>query len=81
LCKSELNHTACGLAPSGFGLPLPVLPADFTIDLLARLWSSETFTVCDHLLGNIIEFHGVSSNPNDLGLSWREWMSCLLPQF
>ena len=69
---SGLSHTACNLAKSGFGLPLPGLPADFTIDLLAKLWSSGTFTVCDHPLGNIIEFHGLNSNPNDLDLSWRE---------
>jgi hypothetical protein len=29
---SGFSHTACSLAPSGFGLPLPGLPADFTID-------------------------------------------------
>ena len=74
---SGLNHTACSLAPSGFGLPLPGLPADFAIDLLAKLWSSGTLTVCDHPLGNIIEFHGPSSIPIDLGLPWREWTSCL----
>ena len=34
---SGLNNTACSLDPSGFGLPLPGLPADFTTDLLARL--------------------------------------------
>jgi hypothetical protein len=74
---SGFSHTACSLVKSGFGLPLPGLPADFTIDLLAKLWSSGTLTVCDHPLGNIIEFHGLNSNPNDLGLSWREWTSCL----
>jgi hypothetical protein len=37
--------------------------------------------VCDHPLGNIIEFHGADSNPNDLGLSWREWTSCLKLKF
>jgi hypothetical protein len=30
-------YTACSLDPSGFGLPLPGLPADFTTDLLAKL--------------------------------------------
>jgi hypothetical protein len=75
---SGFSHTACSLAKSGFGLPLPGLPADFAIDLLAKLWSSGTLTVCDHPLGNIIEFHGTSSNPNDLGLSWRECISCLM---
>jgi len=30
-------YTACSLDPSGFGLLLPGLPADFTTDLLARL--------------------------------------------
>ena len=74
---SGLNCTACRLATSGSGLPLPGLPADFTVDLLAKLWSSGTFTVCDHPLGNNIEFHRVSSNPNDLGLPWRERITCL----
>ena len=76
---SGLSHTACNLAKSGFGLPLPGLPADFTVDLLAKLWSSGTFTVCDHPLGSIIEFHGLASNPLDLGLSWRECLPCLRP--
>jgi hypothetical protein len=78
---SGLNHTACGLAPSGFGLPLPGLPADFATDLLAKLWSGGILAVCDHPLGNIIEFHGSYSNPNDLRLTWREWMSCLNKTF
>jgi hypothetical protein len=78
---SGLRRTACSLAPSSFALPLPDLPADFTIDLLAKLWSSGTLTVCDHPLGNIIEFHGLASNPNDLGLSWREWTTCLNQTF
>ena len=34
---SGLSHTACNLAKSGFGLPSPGLPADFTTDLLAKL--------------------------------------------
>ena len=34
---SGLNFTACSLVPSGFGLPLPGLPADFTTAMLARL--------------------------------------------
>ena len=34
---SGLNHAAYALAPSGFGLPLPGLPADVTSDLLAKL--------------------------------------------
>jgi len=78
---SGFSHTACSLAPSGFGLPLPGLPADFTIDLLAKLWSSGTLTVCDYPLGNIIEFHGLASNPNDLDLSWREGVACLHAKF
>ena len=73
---SGLNHTACGLAPSGFGLPLPGLPADFATDLLATLWSGGILTVCDHPLGSIIEFHGTKSNPNDLSLTWRDYISC-----
>ena len=74
---SGFSYTACSLAKSGFGLPLPDLPADFATDLLAKLWSGGTLAVCDHPLGNSIEFHGADSNPNDLGLSWREWVSCL----
>jgi hypothetical protein len=74
---SGLNHTACGLAPSGFGLPLPGLPADFAVDLLAKPWSGGTLALCDHPLGNNIEFHGFSSTPSDLGLTWREEMPCL----
>ena len=31
------QYTACSLVPSGFGLPSPGLPADFTTDLLAKL--------------------------------------------
>jgi hypothetical protein len=54
---SGLNDTACSLAPSGSGLPLPSLPADFATDLLAKLWSGGTLTVCDHPLGNNVEFH------------------------
>jgi len=69
---SGLSHTACNLAKSGFGLPLPGLPADFATDLLAKLWSGGILAVCDHPLGNIIEFHGSYSNPNDLRLTWRE---------
>ena len=78
---SGLSHTACNLAKSGFGLPLPGLPADFTIDLLAKLWSSGTFTVCGHPLGSIIEFHGLTSIPIDLGFSWRECHTCLCVKF
>jgi len=77
MCKiSGLSHTACRLAPSGFGLLLPGLPADFATDPLAKLWSGGTVAVYDHPLGNIIEFHGTKSNPNDLGLAWREQISC-----
>ena len=46
VCKiSGLNSTACSLVQSGFGLPLPSLPVDFTTDLLAKLWSGKTFPV------------------------------------
>jgi hypothetical protein len=87
---SGLNHTACSLALSSFGLPLPGLPVDFATGLLATLWSSGILTVwatlwssgiltvCDHPLGNIIEFHGPNSSPNDLGLTWRECISCYI---
>jgi hypothetical protein len=78
---SGLNHTACGLVPSSFGLPLPGLPADFTTDLMAKLWSGGTLAACDHPLINNIEFHGFSSTPSDLGLTWREKVSCLRLKF
>ena len=50
------QYTACTLAPSGFGLPLPGLPANVTTDLLAKLWSGGTFQNNGHPLGNNIEF-------------------------
>jgi hypothetical protein len=80
---SGLSHTACNLAKSGFpsAAGLPGLPADFATDLLAKLWSGGTLTVCDHPLGNIIEFHGLTSNPIDLDLSYRECLACLPQQF
>ena len=74
---SGFSHTTCSLAKSGFGLPLPGLPADFATDPLAKLWSGGILALGDHPLGNSIEFHGAESNPNDLGLSWREGISCL----
>jgi hypothetical protein len=57
---SRLYHTACFLAPPGFGLPLPDLPAEFTTNLLARLWSGGTFT---HwvTLANFIDFRLIPS--------------------
>ncbi|CAB1080752.1 hypothetical protein D1AOALGA4SA_8428 [Olavius algarvensis Delta 1 endosymbiont] len=36
------QYTACNLAPSSFGLPLPVLPVDFANELLAKLCSCGT---------------------------------------
>jgi len=33
---SRFNNAAYNLDPSGFGLPLPGLPADFTTDLVAN---------------------------------------------
>ena len=50
------QYTACALAPSGFRLPLPGLPADFATELVANLCSGGTLTRSDHPLGNIIEF-------------------------
>ena len=38
------QYKACILNPSGFGFPLPGLPADFTTDLPAKLWSGGTRT-------------------------------------
>ena len=40
---SGLNTEPASLLLSGFGLPLPGLPSDFTNDLLAKLWSCGTF--------------------------------------
>jgi hypothetical protein len=37
------QYRACNLAPSSFGLPLPVLPVDFANELLAKLYSCGTF--------------------------------------
>ena len=75
---SGLHPTACSLDPSSFGLLLPGLPVDFTTDLLAKLWSDRILTVCDHPLGNNIDFHELASFPIDLGLAWRDWTSCLM---
>ena len=36
------QYRACNLATSSFGLPLPVLPVDFTNELLAKLCSCGT---------------------------------------
>ncbi len=45
----------------------------FTIDLPATLWSSGTFTICDHPLGNSDKFHpSLSGNPDVSDLSWHE---------
>jgi len=41
---SGLNYAACSLAPPGFGLPLPDLPAGFATSLSARLWLGGTCT-------------------------------------
>jgi hypothetical protein len=41
---SRLYHAACTLAPPGFGLPLPDLPAGFATALLVKLWAGGTFT-------------------------------------
>jgi len=40
------QYRAYILVPSGFGLPLPGLPSDFTTDLLVKLWSGGTCTYC-----------------------------------
>jgi len=42
------QYRACTLVPSSFGLPLPILPVDFTNELLAKLYSCGTFA--DQLL-------------------------------
>ena len=41
---SGLNFTACSLVLSGFGLPLPGLPSDFTTEPSAKLYSGGTST-------------------------------------
>jgi len=80
---SENTHIylADRISKSGFGLPLPGLPVDFATDPLAIPWSDGTLAVRDHPLGNIIEFYGPKSIPNDLSLSWREWITCLHTSF
>jgi hypothetical protein len=79
---SGLHPTACSLDPSSFpAAGLPGLPVNFTTDLLAKLWSSGIFTVCEHPLGNTIEFPELSSIPIDLGLPWRDYISCLIRKF
>ena len=54
-----LGYRACILDPSGFGLPLPGLPADFTTDLLAQLWSVGAYA---HwlVITNFIPVNGIS---------------------
>ena len=66
---SRLNNAACNLVPSGFGLPLPGLPADFATGLVANLWPGGTSPLPrGHPLGNITEFHSaLGRNPNNLG--------------
>ena len=66
---SGLNLAACNLAPSGSGLPLPGLPADFTTGLVANLWPGGTSPLLrSHPLGNNIEFHSAFSRiPDNLG--------------
>ena len=71
---SGLYHTAYILVPSGSGLPLRGLPADFATDLLAKLLSDGTFPnlLQDHPLGNINQFHGISPNSKISDLSWHD---------
>ena len=44
---SRLNHAACVLAYPGFGPLLPGLPAGFTTDRLARLWSEPVLSAAE----------------------------------
>jgi hypothetical protein len=69
---SRLYHAACALASPGFGLPLPVLPAGFASDLLARLWSSG---ICTHWV-TLTNFYRLTPISQRSGLSWRN--KCLL---
>ena len=78
VCKiSGLNSTACSLVQSGFGLPLPSLPVDFTTDLLAKLWSGKTFPVYTESTYwvTLSSFIPLGGNPNDLDLAWRDGIS------
>ena len=66
---SRLYHTACFLAPLGFRLPLPGLPARFTTALLARLLAGGTFT---HWVTLTYFYRLQRLFPNVLSFSWRD---------
>ena len=65
-------YRACTLAPSGFRLPLPGLPADFATEPAATLCSGGTLVSGDHPLGNSVEFHLHMETPNDSGFAGRD---------
>jgi hypothetical protein len=63
------QYRACNLAPSSFELPLPVLPVDFSNELLAKLCSCGTFA--DRLL-RAQASSAVSLNVQSILLSARD---------
>ena len=66
------QYRAYALDPSGFRLPLPGLPAEFTTELLAKLYSGRTFT-CWVTISNFIPVHRDSQR---LGLRWAREFDC-----
>ena len=67
------QYRACTLDSSGSRLPLPGLPAEFTTELLAKLYSGRTCT-CWVTLSNFIPFHRDSQR---LGLRWARAFNLL----
>jgi len=72
LFRGSITRPAPSLHPASH-TPLLTMHADFTTDLLARLWSGGTRSISEpHPLGNNSEFHELSPNPNASGFAWRE---------
>ncbi len=67
------QYRAYALDSSGSRLPLPGLPAEFTTELLAKLYSGRTFT-CWVTISNFIPFHRDSQR---LGLRWARGLAWL----
>ncbi len=67
------QYRACALDSSGSRLPLPGLPAEFTTELLAKLYSGRTFT-CWVTISNFIY---LSVESQRLGLRWARELALL----
>ena len=73
MCISELNDAAYTLTPSGFAPPL--LASTRTSLLACSLNFGQVGlgqNSCPHPLGNNIEFHALTLNPNASGLARRD---------